>query len=174
MNPKLKKRLEKLLAMTKSSNEHEAANAESRIAALCVKHNVDIDQLYDESEAIETYWFRYDDANSKQVLLNVIWKASNINKTWKNKSKQRQVGVDCTASQAAEINLWWCIMRKAFKQHLTDVTNAFIIANELFGESSEHDDYEVDWDWDAIERQRELASSIKPTKVHKAITDETN
>ena len=169
MNEKLKKRLEKLLAMTKSTNEHEVKNAESRIRILCVKHDVDIDELLDESEAVEMHWYRYDNTYVKDVLKNTIWKATNINTFFKNRSRQRQVGVKCTKSQAAEIDLWWSVMRAAFKQHLDDTVSAFIIANDLFGEPEEREfDYD-DFDWDAYRRQQELAEGIDKTHVLKRL-----
>lgn len=174
MNPKLKSRLTKLLALTESSNEHEASNAEHRIKVLCVKHNVSIDDILDENERVDTHWFRYDNPYSKAILVNTIWRASNINNFLKSRQRQRQLGVKCTKSQAAEIDLWWSVMRQAFKTHMDDITNAFIIANKLFGESEDTDTDLDDLDWDTLERQHKLADSIEPTKVMKGITHETN
>lgn len=169
MNPKLRSRLLKLLALTASSNQHEAANAQSRIDALCAKHNVNMDDLLDETEQVSMHWFRYDDKNSKAVLLNTIWRATDILDTWQCASKQRQVGVKCTRSQAAEIQLWWSVMRQAFKQHMEDSTNAFIIANKLFGETSPEGTEDGDFDLDAWERRYAMADSIEPTPVMRGI-----
>lgn len=170
MNDKLKARLMKLVALSESSNEHEAGNAMSRLKALCAKHKVHMDDLLNESEEVSMYWFRYDNPYVKQVLLNTIWKATDIYRTYTSRAKQRQVGVECTKSQAAEIELWWSVMRQAFKQHLDDATNAFVIANKLYGNSDENsNDDDALVDWDAVDRQNAMANAIEPTPVHKGI-----
>lgn len=173
MNEKLKGRLLKLLALTKSSNEHEAANAQSRIEALCKKHGVNINDLLDESEAIETHWFRYDDQYSKTVLIQTIYRATNISKMFRSRYKQRQTGVECTKSQAAEIELWWGVMRAAFKQHIEDCTNAFVMANNLYGEPSEEESDNDDMDWEALERVMRLAQNVSPTPVMRGIENKS-
>lgn len=170
IEPKLKDRLLKLLALTESGNRHEAATAQSRIEALCKKHGVDIAVLMDESEAVEMHWFRYDNQYSQQVLGQTIFRVTNIFQTWTNKSRQRQTGVECTASQAAEIELWWSVMRAALKQHLDDSTYAFIQANRLFGDSTvlperERSAEEIA----AAERAMRLAKLINPTQVLKRL-----
>lgn len=170
MDAKLKDRLLKLLALTESSNEHESASAMRRIEALCAKHGVNMDDLVDPSEEVRMHWFRYDNPYSKSVLLNTIWRATNINQTFKSGGRQRQVGVKCTTSQASEIDLWWSVMRASLKQHLEDSTLAFIYANKLFGESEKESDYELtDEEVEAAERASNLAARIKPTAVYKAL-----
>lgn len=168
MNPKLKARLFKLLALSESGNKHEADNAMSRLKTLCSKHGVTLEELTSENEEVTMHWFRYSDAFGKRVLVNTIWRATDINNCFRNSSKQRQVGVKCTKSQAAEIRLWWSVMRKAFEQHLDDTTSAFIAANGLYGKS-ELDSDDSDFDWEAWERQQALARNIKATSVHKAL-----
>jgi len=172
MNEKLKLRLMKLLALSESSNKHEASNAQRRIEALCAKHNVAIEDLISEDEKVSTYWFRYDCKLTKSVLINTVWKATNISTMYRSGARQRQVGVECTKSQAAEIELWWSVMRAAFKQHLEDTTKAFIQANDLYGEAEESDHNGSDIDWDALARQQALAARITPTPVNKGITHE--
>ncbi|ANO57470.1 hypothetical protein [Vibrio phage vB_VhaS-tm] len=169
MDSKLKARLMKLVALTESNNEYEAGNAMSRLKALCMKHGVHMEDLLNQSEEVSMHWFRYDNPYVKQVLINTVWKATNITQTWKNRAKQRQVGIECTKSQAAEIELWWSVMRQAFKQHLEDATSAFIMANALYGESDGEDDVDRETDWDALERQAAMANGIQPTPVHKGI-----
>lgn len=169
MNNKLKARLMKLVALTESNNEHEAGNAMSRLKALCSKHGVHMEDLLNESEEVSMYWFRYDNPYVKQVLINTMWKATNITQTWRNRAKQRQVGVECTKSQAAEIDLWWSVMRAAFKQHLDDATSAFIMANNLYGKCDDESEVDTTTDWEALERQAAMANGIEPTPVHKGI-----
>lgn len=172
MNNKIRKRLDKLLALTESNNKHEADNALSRIKTLCSKHGIDYQQLIDESEIKESFWFRYDNSNSEQVLVNAIWKICGNVQIYKNRYKQRQLCVDITKGEAAELELYWSIMRAAFKQHLKDATNAFIMANNIYGES-EDEEGSSDVDWDAVERQMRMAENINPTQCNKAITDES-
>lgn len=172
MNPKIKKRLLKLVALTESTNEHEAVNAEARIRRLCVQHNIDIDVILSESEEVEMYWFRYDNPYVKTVLKNTLWRATGVNQTYKNPTKQRQIGIYLTEGQNAEAELWCSIMRDAFKKHLNDSTSAFIMANNLYGESEDGDDDSdplTDEEIKAIARRMELAEGITPTRVNKAI-----
>jgi len=170
MEAKLKDRLLKLLALTESSNEHEAASAQSRIEKLCAKHGVNINDLLDVTEEVTMHWFRYDNAQSRKVLYNTIWKASNINSFYKNSYKQRQVGVKCTKSQDAEIDLWWSVMRESFNVFLKDIASAFISANNLYGVSEEAEtETEVDIDWDEYERVQKLAQGLEPTAVLKRL-----
>jgi hypothetical protein len=170
IEPKLKDRLLKLLALTESGNRFEAANAQSRIEALCKKHGVDVNVLTDACEDVVMHWFRYDNSYSQQVLGQTIFRLTNIVDTWTNKSRQRQTGVQCTASQAAEIELWWSVMRAALKQHLADSTHAFIQANRLFGDSAVLPERErTEEEIAAAERAMRLAKLIDPTQVLKRL-----
>lgn len=170
IEPKLKERLMKLLALTESGNRFEAAGAQSRIEALCKKHKVDIAALMDESEAVEMHWFRYDNPYSKTVLAQTMFKITNTVEYWTNRSRQSQLGVKCTPSQAAELSLWWSVMRKAIKQHLEASTHAFVQANKLFGDSSVLPDREyTEEEIKLQERAARLARSIDPTQVLKRL-----
>jgi hypothetical protein len=172
IDSKLKDRLAKLLALSKSDNEHEAASAQSRIEKLCKLHNVNIDDLFGCDEQVTMHWFKYRDSYSERVLLNVIWRVTNIQDGWANPMRPNQTGVQCTASQAAEISLWWGVLQRAFliemNTLLLDFSSAFIRANKLYGES----DLEViedEVDWERERRVARLATGITATPVFKGL-----
>lgn len=174
IEPKLKDRLMKLLALSKSGNQHESASAQSRIEKLCKLHNVDINVLLDADEAVEMHWFKYTDPYSEKVLAQTIFRVTNIWETWHNKRRPNQLGVNCTKSQAAEIALWWSVMGKAFllemAKMLGDLASAFTQANNLYG----NEDALPEREYTAEERARAcraamLAEQIEPTEVLKRL-----
>ena len=174
IEPKLKDRLAKLLALTKSTNEHESASAQSRIEKLCKLHNVDLDLLFGLDEKVTMHWFKYTDAYSERVLSNTIWKVTNITQLWTNKGRPNQTGVECTESQAQEVKLWWAIMQRAFLQemhnNLDALAAAFIRANNLYGTSElKPQDPDAPYDWERAHRVNRLAGMIEPTTVLPAL-----
>lgn len=172
MDNKLKDCLLKLLALTESKNQHEAASAQSRIEKLCKVHGVSIDDLVDVNEAIEIYWFKYKTHLCKTVLIQTVWKVTNIGTTWNNKRRKGQVGVKCTKSQAAEIELWWSVLQRAFllqmNEHLEIFTHAFVKTNNLYG-VWEDDEEPRQLSEAELEKHRKaamLAGNMEPTAVH--------
>ncbi len=177
MNPKLKDRLLKLLALTKSSNTHESASAQSRIEKLCALHGVNLRDLDSESEEVALHWVSYGSKYEKTVLINVLWKVVNYDTLYRNASKSNQLGYYATTSKAAELDLWWAVMRKAFllqmDKTLSDLATGFIIANQIYGnvEQTEGSDNEYDVDYDALARAERLAEGITPTQVLQALEE---
>ncbi len=169
MNKRLQRKLDKLLALAGSSNEHEASNAMSRLEKMCVANGVDIATILDQDEATERYWFRYDNPYVKTLLNQVAYMINPDSVAWQSRGKQRQRGYDLTKSQKAEFDLYYSIMRAKLKEHLELSVSAFIQANNLFPETSDTDYDPSDIDWERYDKIEALAQGIDKTHVHKAI-----
>lgn len=171
MDAKLKRKLDKLVALSTSSNEHEASNAMSRLEKLCAANNVVIDELLDQDNTTERCWYRYDNPYIKTLLEQLGAMVAPDHKwIFTNRAKQRQVGFDLTKAQKAEYDLYYSIMRSKLKEHLELSVVAFINANDLFPERA--DTEEIDWDNFDLERAQkiaDMAGSIDKTHVHKRL-----
>lgn len=171
IDPRIMNRLQGLLALTASDNEHEAQNAQAKLEALCKKYGVDILDLCDAHEEKEVYWFRYDSAQSKTVLLQTAAKVlgEDGNSYYKNSSKQLYLGFKCTKSMSAELSLWWSVMRAAFKKHEEASTIAFVHANRLYPSAPSQDERPPKELTDVDRAALAMSRNIKPTEVLQAI-----
>lgn len=171
IDPRVLNRLQGLLALTASDNKHEAQSAQAKLEALCAKHGVRLDDLCDVHEEKELHWFRYDNEMSKLILKQTGSRVlgDGAEYIYTNKGRQRQIGFECTASQAAELRLWWSVMRDAYKRHEEAAAIAFVHANKLYHPNPKKTD-EPRRPMSDVERQAlGMVDSINPTAVYKAL-----
>ncbi|MFW0778557.1 MAG: hypothetical protein ACN2B6_12650 [Rickettsiales bacterium] len=174
ISPKLQSRLDKLLKLVEQGVGGERDNAMARLEGLCKKHGVDMQELMDGDDHKEMYWFRYDNPYVHRMLRQLAYQILGWDDycTYKNRYKQRQMGVELTKSQHAEFTIYYEAYRAALKQQLDDVVGAFIAVNNIYppAELSRPDeDDDRDIDWDKLDREAELASAMSRTHVHKRL-----
>lgn len=175
IDPRILNRLQGLLALTASNNVHEAQSAQAKLEALCKKYKIDILDLCNVEEEKEVHWFRYDSANSKTIILQTAGKVlgEDGNSYYTNRSKQLYVGFKCTKSAAAELGLWWSVMRAAFKEHEKASTIAFVHANRLYHSAPLKEERKPREMTDIDRAALAMADHIAPTQVNKALSHKT-
>lgn len=170
IDPRILNRLQGLLAMTESNNEHEASNAQAKLEALCAKYGVKLEDLASVNEVKDIHWFRYDSAHSKTILRQTALRVlgADADAYYVQRNKQLYLGFECTASGAAELGLWWSVMRAAFKKHEEASAIAFAHANKLYRPEPLKNDTERELT--SVELQAlQMARNIERTEVHTAI-----
>lgn len=170
---KVVRRLEKLLALTASSNQNEAANAQSRIDALCTKYGIELDQLLSGAEEQKERYIYYYNAPYKKLAIQILYMLVPERPIYRSRVKQSNLVVDLTDSEYAEFELYHSVLKPALRQHMEDSVSAFISANDIYPDTVPEafvDD--EDEDWARLNRVAAMASGITPTPVHKAISHE--
>lgn len=168
---KVVKRLEKLLAMTASSNTHEADNAQQRINALCSKHKIDISELLSVTEEKTNRYIFWYNMPYKKLVIQILYMLFPERPIYSSRAKQNNLIVELTDSEWAEFELHWKVWKPALKQFMEDSVSAFIQANNIYPATppESDDDSSDDVDWDKLARIDALAQNIDPTAVHKAL-----
>ncbi len=124
-------RLRKLIALrgnTKHAGEREAASA--AIERLIGRGDVVLDTK-------KVCFFKFGNAMEKRLLFQVAASVTgkSAKRSWVNPAKKKQVGIELSESEWAEIDLLYDYYKRMLKKHLEASFVAFVLSNQLVGEA---------------------------------------
>lgn len=181
-NERILSKLRKLLALARQGVGGEKDNAQSVLEKLLARHNLTLEDLDDEHQEQETYWFKPVSDQEHGLLVQCVattvpsWDGS-VWRMIKRKATDRTVGVKLTAAQFAEVDLLFTIHRRAFADFLAEQTKnvlrAYVEVNNLYrpkpAAEAEKERAEPTLSLADIEAILAMASRMKPTPVRKAL-----
>ena len=167
IDPKVKKRLEKLLALSERGEGGEKDNAQSMLDKALVKYGLCIDDLSGSSH-IDThstkYYTQYDKKILRQIIVMVLGIDMNL---YINKRRKRFI-YDCTDEEQIEIELYFRILRKHLLNELDLTVSAFIQNHKLFDLNADaRDSSEIDSNY--LFKLRQRMDSVGTVSVHREI-----
>lgn len=134
LSEKIQAKLRKLQALAERGVGGEKETAQRMLEKLIARHGLSLDDLADERREIR--WFpaptKFDVRLANQIMAKVC--NTDDPKVYGSKSRQKQVGVEVTPSEAIEFELHYDTLRKALAEHFKDAFSAFVQANRLFSD----------------------------------------
>ena len=128
-------RLKRLRALAERGVGGEKENAQRILERLCDKYGLDISQL--DTEEKKLTWFRYRKGNHfrkllAQCIVKVCGKGTKLYGHNREATRAREYAVECTASEAVEIELDYEFYADALQKELDRLISMFIQKNNIF------------------------------------------
>ncbi len=176
MNDRLLSKLKKLMAIVNGSQHPgERNSAQSKVEAYLKQHGLtllDLDDVLSETVTKPRH-FRYNTSHEKTILTQLFCRV--LDKwefdCWVN-SNYTRLTIHCTDEQAAEIAVYYEVIKRDLNEQLKDYVSAFINKNQLFPPT---DEYPEKWrsegktDPRRAARVRALRAGIEASKLHKLL-----
>lgn len=162
-------RLQKLLALAKGGVGGEAATAKQMLDKLMAANGITMDQLDKEELIVRKYSIKT--RADSTILLQTCCKVLNVNRLGYRK-RGNWWYIEATALQHLEIAQHYSVYREALAKEIKKLITAFVQANNIFSSVVEPDkdrklsNEELREIWEILQ----MASTIKPTEVRKALT----
>ncbi len=105
INPKLERRLKKLLALAERGVGGEKENAQRMLDKLLELEGLTLDDICEDVKT--DVWFRYKPGpHNKQLLIQTLRSVIGSKRViWTSKYKQRQIGCECTEYERLQIEM---------------------------------------------------------------------
>ncbi len=158
-----RRKMESLLALSRSENESESGNALTALNKLLLKHWVSIEDI----DPLKVKYFEFSFATKweERLLLQIVSMVKDAFRDGYYKPRPKTVMVELTAVQGIEVERLYRHYRKAWKEEIEVFYGAFIQKNKIFGNYS--DDDMVDYVSPTNEEQmRKMAMSEGIRKVN--------
>ncbi len=143
MDPKIKDRMLKILALARGGVGGEKDNAERMLETLCKKHGVSLDELEGRG-AIETHWFYVNSKHERRLIGQVVHlfvsDKERAGKCWTHKKRSRAIGFDLTPGEHAQVKVGFETYKAAWIEQQDLFFTAFIWKNRIYGLSDTGDD----------------------------------
>jgi len=142
-------RLKKLKVLAERGSPGEKDNAKLLLDRLCKKYGVSLDDVKTSDQKI-IRWFKHKrGGHSRELLVQCIAKALNqstftTSRRGRNGGWRSEIGVECTAAEAIEIELDFSFYSAALEVEIDRLFNMFIQRNDVFSRSGEPSDSDSD------------------------------
>ena len=175
--PKVKRRIAKLLELAERGEGGEKANAQRMLEKTLEAHGLTLDDIATDERTL--VWFRYEvGPHRKELLIQLAAKICGKDVSlFLNKSKQRQVGIECSEYEKLQLEMSHKIYQRAFKREVELAYSAFLNVNQLYAtdytdeelnsQRSEYTEAELQDQRDALAR----ANQMDVTQVNPALTE---
>lgn len=166
---KIKDRLLKLLELSRRGVGGERESAESMLAAMLKKHGMTMADLEsDDSQTIDVI-FTFGTEMEKRLLYQIAYQVVNGDydafKIGKGKRK-----LQLTRSQAAEVQVRYSVLVRAFREELKVFYSAFIMRNNIYPDSARRDKSEFTPEQlEQMDKIARMASGMDRVNIHKQI-----
>lgn len=134
---RIKQRLYKLLELATRGAGGERENAESRLDALLEKHGVKKEDFI-ETESTQEFFFTFKNKFEKRLFLQIS-SSLGIEHALSYRGT-KQLSVECTVAQNAELQIKYSVYRKALQDEFEMTFEAFIHSQEIYSPSAMGDD----------------------------------
>ncbi len=131
-------KLRALLEMSRRGTEHEAAVAAERLDHLLSKNRLTLSDIDPENKV--DCWFKYRTIFERKLLLQVIGYVQGSSKSSYWRGSGREICVELTGAEAAEIDRLYSFYKGKLKEHFTMAYRAFIHAQDLAVPAGDDDD----------------------------------
>lgn len=166
---KVQAKLKKLLALAERGEGGERANAQRMLEKMLARHGLTLGDLSEEQR--ELRWFSAPNKHDKRLAAQIAAKVTDslTPSLYSNKRRPKQVGVECTPSEAVEFELHFETLKRALEQHLDIAFSAFVQANRLFPQTDgEGPDEVTEEDLRIIA----MAATVAPTPINPRLEDQ--
>lgn len=129
----IKAKLLKLVELAeRGSTDGERRNAQDAINRLLKKHGLTLQDI--ERQKIGVHWFSFVSKFDRSLIIQLVGCVTDTPKitTWK---KNKKVGFELTAEQAADVRAMYDHYRKEWSRALRDLEEAFYNKHSLFPKS---------------------------------------
>ncbi len=173
LDPRLKARMSKLLALARRGVGGEQENASRMLEKLLALHGCTLEQLLDEEVKRDWVLFPCHDKSDRQLLVQLCCKVLNVNSVT-TKSGKGVLAVELSPSEAVDVRVHFGLLRKALKAHLEKeldlARRAFFIANRVFPDSAADEAAETKLSRAEIAELLAAARKVKPTPLQRQLT----
>ena len=135
-------RLRKLKVLAERGCPGEKDAAKLLLDRLCAKYGISQDQLVTADER-ETHWFKYKNGKCNRDLLaqciGKVMKTSTFTSysRGKNGGTRNEIGIDCTAAEAVEIDLEYSFYSAILEKEMERLFRMFVQKNNIFNPTPE-------------------------------------
>lgn len=132
---KVLEKLGKIKALAERGVGGEKETAMRMYEELCRKYDISDNEAEAALMKLETRWFSYSTQLEKELLGQILYKVTGSNERYiytGKYSRRKKCGCECTALEAAEIELLFGFYREEMKRELEVFMVAFIQKNNIF------------------------------------------
>ena len=163
LNDKKRALLGKLRALAERGIGGERVNAQRKLDAMLEKYGISPEQ-FEQTGDVELHWFTT--PKFVKLFLLIAGEVTDV-ATIRYKKFGRSVGIECTPSQAVEIELVYAAYRRALEREIEELKEAFCVRHGLYTRATRPLDEKYGRDR-TINIQR-MAERMTKTKIHKEI-----
>lgn len=120
--------LKKLKTLAERGERGERDTASIMLRKIMDKYGITEDELDDEK--VEMHWFGFKDKLDEKLLFQILYMVLGGEAVYTNGIKK--IGVDCTVSQAVEIESFYSFYKVKLKEDLEVCYHAFVMKNNLY------------------------------------------
>ena len=156
--------MRKLYRLTRSTNEHEATNAQRMLDKLLEKSSMRLVDILNEPK--KEFSVRYESTFEKRLLCQIVAMVGDRNiPIYSYKSKQRVLFFESTEPQHIEVKQLFEHYRVLLEKQLDAAYLAFLYANNIFPESPQQNPTKKDEDDEELHRAAIalISGSVKGT-----------
>jgi hypothetical protein len=171
MKDNLKRKLEKLLILSKRGIGGEKKNASQILRAMLKKYRLTLLDIKSEKEKM--YWFKWCDEFDCRLLNQIMYRILGKDvSTWTSRKKRKHLGVMVTSTCMMEIEIEHDAYRQKLKDGLNFYYRAFLQKNEIFPDKQlkQMDRDLTPEEEEAIRMILSMAKNIKKTHIRKQLT----
>lgn len=150
---RIKKRLYKLLELSKRGIGGERENAESRLEALLKRQGIKKEDFL-EKEDVQEFFFTFNNKFEKRLFIQIAFSVQ-AEKVYSYPGSKR-LSVQCTVAQHAEIKIKYSVYRRALEDEFDLTFEAFVHSQRIYKPSVENDNEETQETVLSREEQRRI------------------
>ncbi len=132
---KILDKLGKIKQLAEKGVGGEKETAQKMYRELCQKYNISEDEAENDFVKLEKRWFSYKTELEERLLLQIFYKVTgdNTHYAYTGEYKRRKKrGIECTAIEAAEIELLFGFYKEILKKELDVFMLAFVQKNDIY------------------------------------------
>lgn len=137
---KILDKLGKIKKLAEKGVGGEKETAQKMYRELCRKYDISEDEAENAFVKLEKRWFSYKTELEERLLIQIFYKVTgdNTHYTYTGEYKRRKKrGIECTAIEAAEIELLFGFYREILKKELDVFMLAFVQKNDIYPDGTE-------------------------------------
>jgi len=163
-------KLRKLQSLAERGMFGEKEVAQARLNEFLTKYNVSLEDL--EPETIKDYWFAYNKAlpYNEKLLGQVIYAVLGECKIY-HYGRKHGVGVECTPSQAVEIETMHTFYYEVLRKEMKLFFDAFLHKNDIFPPDEKKGNVKTKRDDADIKQMLAMMGTIEKHHVRKQLSN---
>ena len=162
-------KLTKLLRLAEEGVGGEKVNAGRLLAKLLAQHNIGIDELREQDEAL-IVWYPYQNQREATLLAQIVRKVTNkVHLTIWSYPRKSKKGFELTLVQKFEVDMRWKAYRKAWKHQQDLLFNAFLSQNAIFAEETLRQSGSNGYTDEVLDAIRAMMAGMGVVQIHHAL-----
>jgi len=165
-------RLKKLLALAERGIGGEKITAEKKLMEMLEKHGMRIEDILDDSMGVRDYYIRFSNDMERKLLIQISAAVAGADvDVWNSLKKRMTLIIETTPSNFAEIDLKFEAYKKALKEEIATLYNAFLYKHSLFPDDGVADTSESTMSEEDQNRFINMVMGLKDVSIHHSVDD---